>query len=105
LDLPVKSAVRPLSVAANIAEGCGRRSDGEMSRFLQIAYASASELEYHLLLARGLRLLEPKDFQVLAHKVDEVQRVLTSLIQRVRVVVMAKKVPIREAHGSTRARS
>lgn len=39
------------SVATNIAEGCGRRGNAEFHRFLQISAGSASELEYHLLLA------------------------------------------------------
>ena len=45
------------SIAANLAEGCGRRSDGEMARFVQIAMGSGSELSYHLLLARDLGFL------------------------------------------------
>lgn len=50
------------SVAANIAEGCGRRSDPEMRRFVQIARGSANELEYHLLLAKDLQLLSVPEF-------------------------------------------
>src|SRR5436305_13908618 len=42
------------SIGANIAEGCGRRSDGEIARFLQIARGSAREIEYHSLLAPDL---------------------------------------------------
>ena len=42
------------SIAANLAEGCGRRSDGEMARFIQISMGSGAELSYHLLLARDL---------------------------------------------------
>jgi four helix bundle protein len=74
------------SIAANIAEGCGRRSDGEFARFLQIARGSASETEYHLLLARDLRFLSECDYQNAEKKVLEVQRMLTSLVQKVQVV-------------------
>ena len=42
------------SIATNIAEGCGRGSDADFGRFLQIALGSASELEYQLLLAADL---------------------------------------------------
>jgi four helix bundle protein len=42
------------SIGANIAEGSCRRGDMDFARFLQIAMGSASESEYHLLLARDL---------------------------------------------------
>jgi len=72
------------SIGANIAEGCGRRSEGEMSRFFQIARGSASEIEYHILLARDLRYLPGEEFRRLSGQADEVQRMLTALIQRFR---------------------
>src|SRR3984893_10592145 len=45
------------SIGANIAEGCGKRGNPEFQRFLQIASSSASEIEYHLLLANDLGYL------------------------------------------------
>jgi four helix bundle protein len=54
------------SIPANIAEGCGREGDAELARFFQIAMGSASELEYHLLLARDLGFLGDSDYQRLA---------------------------------------
>ena len=69
------------SIGANIAEGSGRRSNNEICRFLQIARGSASEAEYHLLLARDLRFLADEDFRRLSHQADELQRMLTALIQ------------------------
>jgi four helix bundle protein len=70
------------SIPANIAEGCGRGSDAEFARFLQIAMGSASELEYHLLLARDLNLLRQVEYESLDREVTDVKRMLTSFIQK-----------------------
>jgi four helix bundle protein len=72
------------SVAANIAEGCGRTGKTELARFLGISMGSASELEYYLLLARDLSLLKPSEHKRLEDLVTEVKRMLTSFIQRLR---------------------
>src|SRR5688500_19694656 len=40
-----------MSIPTNISEGCGRNTDAEFARFLQIAMGSASETEYQLLLS------------------------------------------------------
>ena len=78
------------SIGANIAEGTGRRSDGELTRYLHIVRGSAAELEYHLLLARDLDLLSTVKFDLLNGQVDEVQRMLTSLIQQVQPIERRK---------------
>jgi len=79
-----------VSIGANIAEGCGRRSDPEMKRFVQIARGSASELECHLLLARDLQFLTSPEFNDFEQKVFEVQRMLASLVQRLQHPVSAR---------------
>jgi len=71
------------SVGANIAEGCGRAGGPELARFLQIALGSGSEVEYHLLLAHGLGLLNDSDYNRLDGDVTEIKRMLTSFIQKV----------------------
>ena len=78
------------SIGADIVEGCGRRSDGDFTRFLQIARGSASELEYHLLLARDLRLLDEAVFHGLDSKVVEVERMLTGLVKKVQPISISK---------------
>src|SRR2546427_2312358 len=69
------------SIAANLAEGCGRNGDAEFARFCSIAMGSASELEYHL-LARDLKLIKPKDHEELAQHAIELKRMLTALLQK-----------------------
>jgi len=60
-----------VSVPANIAEGCGRTGKAELARFLQVAMGSASELEYHLLLAHDLGLLRDGEYKLLENQAVE----------------------------------
>ena len=70
------------SIPSNIAEGCGRDGDAELSRFGTIARGSASELEYQLLLARDLKLIQTNDYDGLSQQTVEIKRMLTVLIQK-----------------------
>jgi four helix bundle protein len=72
------------SIGTNIAEGCCRKGDVELGRFLQIAMGSASELEYHLLLARDLEIMKSLDYQRLSSEVIEVKKMLAALIHKLR---------------------
>ena len=71
------------SVAANIAEGCGRSGNPELNRFLQIASGSASELDYHFLLAKDLGVLPAEEHQAVAAEVLHLRRMLTALITKI----------------------
>jgi four helix bundle protein len=72
------------SIPANIAEGCGRSGDAELGRFMLFSMGSASELEYHLLLAHDLDFLDARDYQELSQRTQEVKRVLSTFITRLR---------------------
>jgi four helix bundle protein len=72
------------SIPANLAEGCGRNGDPDFARFCTIAMGSASELQYHLLLARDLKLIRPQDYEDLAGRTTEAKRMLTALIQKLK---------------------
>lgn len=72
------------SIAANIAEGCGRGSDADLGRFLQMAMGSASETEYHLLLAGDLGYLDPPQAEGLINNTQEAKRMLASFLQKLK---------------------
>jgi four helix bundle protein len=72
------------SIGANLAEGSCRKGDVEFGRFLRIAMGSASELEYHLLPAHNLHILQRLDYERLSDGVVEVKRMLASLMRSIR---------------------
>ena len=72
------------SIPANIAEGCGKDGDADFSRYLQIARGSASELEYHLLLAKDIGFLKIDEYDQLHKETNEVKQMLTNFIKKLK---------------------
>lgn len=71
------------SIPANIAEGCGRKTNAELGRFLYIVMGSATELDYHLLLAKDLSFLDEKTYHSLVQELTILRKKLNAFIQRV----------------------
>lgn len=83
-----------VSIASNIAEGTGRNTDKDFSRFLNLALGSAFELETQLLLSVRLGYLNQNKPEVL-NKVNQVQKMLHSLISKFQA-----QEPVRSNPGS-----
>ncbi|MFM9064901.1 MAG: four helix bundle protein, partial [Pirellula sp.] len=74
-----------VSVASNIAEGCGRSSDIDFLRFLDIANGSLRELQYQLSLSHRLGYLPPGSMLTADDSIlFETGRVLHGLIRSMR---------------------
>lgn len=71
------------SIPTNIAEGCGRGSDGEFGRFLTYSLGSASEVEYLLILANDLGYISV-DYEALSKQITEIKKMLSGLLTTVR---------------------
>lgn len=73
-----------VAIPTNIAEGCGRGSPADMARFLYMALGSASQLEYQLLLARDLQLLDASLHERLTNDTIEVKKMLATFVQKLK---------------------
>ena len=82
-----------VSIEANIAEGCGRRTDAELHRFLQISMGSLSELKCELRIAKDLNYIQRSQYDSLAKSCEDVGRMLNGL--------SSKLTPVRQRASST----
>ena len=73
-----------MSIPTNIAEGCGRNSDPDFSRFLEIAFSSASEVEYLLILSRDLELLNETMVNDLKEQIIEIKKMPGAFMVKLR---------------------
>lgn len=93
---PVGLAIRgqmvraALSAPTNIVEGSAKGSDREFARFINIAIASISELEYHLIVGRDTQLISQRDFESLFHQLVDVRKMLAGLQRRLKAGATVK---------------
>jgi len=73
-----------VSVASNIAEGCGRETDADLARFLSIAAGSTSECESQVATASNLGFLAEEEAARLADQAEHIRRQLHKLALAVR---------------------
>ncbi len=73
-----------ISVPSNIAEGYGRNSTNDYIRHLQIASGSLYELQTQLEISVNLDYVTPKDFEVIDPLSKEIERMLSSLIRKIK---------------------
>jgi four helix bundle protein len=65
-----------VSIAANIAEGCGRGTNAQLAHFLDISQGSAYEVETLLILSADLGYINQVEYNDLVTKLTEIQRML-----------------------------
>ena len=68
-----------VSIPTNLAEGSGRSTNRDFARFVSNAIGSASELDYHLLLALDLGYIDQDSAELAKTKVAEIRRMLSAL--------------------------
>ena len=70
------------SIPSNFSEGCGRESDKDFNRFVQIALGSAHELEYFFILTRDLSFIDQASYEELDQQVNEIKKKLYNLSKK-----------------------
>ncbi len=70
-----------VSIAANIAEGYGRKTREEYIQFLYIAQGSLKELETHWLISQRVELASPQSVNPILNQCESVGRLLLTLIR------------------------
>lgn len=76
-----------LSIPANIAEGSSRPTDKDFAKFLSIALASTTEVEYHLEFAAGASIIPHSEFKLRQQDLIEIRMMLTGFVKHLRKTV------------------
>ncbi|MFK7806723.1 MAG: four helix bundle protein [Saprospiraceae bacterium] len=73
-----------VSIPSNIAEGAGRGTEKDFSRFLEIAIGSTFEIETQLTLSSRLGFLKKETFEYLIKELENIQKQLNGFRSKLR---------------------
>ena len=74
------------SIPSNFSEGCGRGSDADFNRFIQIALGSAHEVEYFIILAQDLKYIAKQTSEKLQADVNIIKMKLYNLSLKLNII-------------------
>lgn len=70
------------SIPTNLSEGCGRNSNPQLKYFFNISAASASELQYQLILSKDLGYISLNDFQELHDETVAIRKMIYGYVEK-----------------------
>ncbi len=74
-----------ISVPSNIAEGAGRDTDKDFSKFLGISYGSTCELETQLIIAHKVNFVDHKTLEHFQNDINVIQKMNWALKQTLKL--------------------
>ena len=73
-----------VSVASNVAEGCGRKTEKEFITFLYNAMGSLKELECQIFIAKDLEYISSDEFEKMSNELNLLGKKLISFIKYIK---------------------
>lgn len=74
-----------VSIAANIAEGYGKKSKADKLRYYNISQGSLQECQYYIILSRDLNYINNEEFRIMEEKLETVSKLLNSYCRTIQL--------------------
>lgn len=75
-----------VSIGANISEGCGRKSNAELIRFISIGLGSLNELEFLLILSNEIGYLPKEKLEVYLKNIEKLKIKMSSFMKKLKEI-------------------
>ena len=70
-----------VSINSNLMEGNARKTDGERKQFIGVSRGSTAELQYQVMLAKDLNLIDDEIANHIIEELKQINRMLSKLME------------------------